>query len=116
MSRVSAATIRLLHCLHRCCCWMKKLLILLVVLAVGLGLFFAFRSESGYANFPPANGKMWVAFGDSLTAGYGASEGNDYPTQLGKRLGIPILNFGIPGATTQDGLGKIDDVLRANPK
>jgi acyl-CoA thioesterase I len=95
---------------------MKKLLALLVVLGVGLGLFFAFRSGPGYINFPPANGRTWVAFGDSLTAGYGASDGNDYPTLLGKRLGIPILNLGTPGATSQEGLAKVDDVVKANPK
>ena len=95
---------------------MKKLLALIIVAAVGLGLFFAFRSESGYANFPPAQGRAWIAFGDSLTSGYGASEGNDYPSLLGKRIGIPIQNFGTPGATSQDGLAKVDDVLKANPK
>lgn len=95
---------------------MRRILVLLIVLAVGMGLFFALHSESGYASFPPANGKAWVAFGDSLSSGVGASEGNDYPTLLGKRLGIPILNFGSPGATTQDALGKVDEVLNANPK
>jgi acyl-CoA thioesterase I len=95
---------------------MKKLLALLLAGAFGLGLFFAFRPGPGYVNYPPAAGKTWVAFGDSLTSGYGASEGNDYPTLLGKRLGLPILNFGIPGATTQDALAKVDEVLNANPK
>jgi acyl-CoA thioesterase I len=95
---------------------MKKLLALAVVLAAGPGLFFAFRPHSGYANFPPSAGKTWVAFGDSLTSGYGASDGNDYPALLGKRLGFPILRFATPGATTQDALGRVDEVLRANPK
>ena len=95
---------------------MKKLLALVVVFAAGLGLFFAFRSGRSYANFPPAAGKTWVAFGDSLTSGYGASEGNDYPTLLGKRLGFPILRFATPGATSQDALGRVGDVLLANPK
>jgi acyl-CoA thioesterase I len=95
---------------------MKKFLALLLAVAFGLGSFFAFRPGPGYANYPPAAGKTWVAFGDSLTSGYGASEGNDYPTLLGKRLGLSILNFGIPGATTQDALAKVDEVLNANPK
>ena len=43
-------------------------------------------------------------------------EGNDYPTLLGKRLGFPILRFGSPDATTQDALGRLNDVLQANPK
>ena len=95
---------------------MKKLLLLTIVAAAGLSLFFAFRPEPGYANFPPASGKTWAAFGDSLTAGTGASDGNDYPTLLGKRLGLPLLNFGAPGATTQDALARVEEVLKANPK
>jgi acyl-CoA thioesterase I len=95
---------------------MKKVLVLLVVLAAGVGLFFAFRSDSGYANFPPPAGKTWVAFGDSLTSGFGASDGNDYPALLGKRLGFPVLRCATPGATTQDALAKVDEVLTANPK
>jgi lysophospholipase L1-like esterase len=95
---------------------MRKLLVLLVILALGLGLFLIFRTDHEYRNFPPVNGKNWVAFGDSLTAGVGASDGNSYPALLEKRLGIPILNFGTPGATAQDALSKIDEVLKAEPK
>lgn len=95
---------------------MKRLLAVATVLALGLGLFVTFRSERRYVNFPPANGTTWVAFGDSLTSGQGASEGNDYPAVLGKKLGIPILNLGTPGATTQNALGKVDEVLNAKPR
>src|SRR6476620_2776437 len=95
---------------------MKRILIVLAVVALGLGLVFWSRSGGGYVNFPPASGKTWVAFGDSLTAGFGGSDGNDYPTLLGKHLGFPILNFGTAGATSQDGLSKVDDVIRAEPR
>src|SRR5689334_16647522 len=94
----------------------KKFLALVILIAAAVTLLSIFSREPGYLNFPPANGKTWVAFGDSLTSGYGASEGNDYPTLLGKRLGVTILNFGMPGATSQDGLGRIDDVIKANPR
>jgi acyl-CoA thioesterase-1 len=95
---------------------MKRGFALVLILAAVAGLFYAFRAEPGYTNFPPAAGTSWVAFGDSLTSGYGASEGNDYPSLLGQRLGIPIVNLGNPGATTQDGIARIDQVLKATPK
>lgn len=57
-----------------------------------------------------------MAFGDSLTAGYGASEGNDYPSILSKKLGRPILNKGASGATTETSLGRVDEVLRLQPR
>jgi lysophospholipase L1-like esterase len=94
----------------------KTILTLLILVAVGLGWFFASRSDVAYLNFPPSHGTAWIAFGDSLTSGFGASEGNDYPTLLGKRLSVPIQNFGTPGATSQDGVSKLDEVLNANPK
>jgi acyl-CoA thioesterase I len=39
--------------------------------------------------------------GDSITAGVGASEGNDYPTELGRMLGqqYSVNNFGVSGST-----------------
>src|SRR5678815_4167715 len=56
------------------------------------------------ANLPPTATGPWIAFGDSLTEGYGATAGADYPSQLGRRLGIAIQNHGISGDTSADGL------------
>ncbi len=61
-----------------------------------------------------------VCFGDSLTAGYGAPAGASYPDDLRKTLaqaGSPavVLNQGISGNTTKDGLARIDAVLRLHP-
>ena len=94
---------------------MKRLLILLVLLVAGCGLFLALWSGQEYANYPPAHTGPWVAFGDSLTSGYGASDGNDYPALLGKRLSMPVLNRGTPGATTQDAVIELDEILRLRP-
>jgi lysophospholipase L1-like esterase len=41
-----------------------------------------------------------VCWGDSLTAGMGASFGQDYPAQLSALLSRPTLNEGIPGDTS----------------
>jgi len=94
---------------------MKKLFLMGALLLAGLGVLYTFRSQPAYTNFPPQKGKVWVAFGDSLTSGYGASDGHDYPAQLSQRLRFPILNLGAPGQTSQDALGRVDEVLRVNP-
>ncbi len=52
---------------------------------------------------------------DSLTAGYGATAGHDYPTLLSQRLGIPIINQGHSGDTTADGLRRLGQVLPLRP-
>ena len=67
-------------------------------------------------NLPPTATGPWVAFGDSLTEGYGASAGADYPAQLSKLLGVPIRNFGVAGETSGDGLKRITEVEAIGPR
>jgi len=65
----------------------------------------------------PTAGTHIICFGDSLTAGTGASEGMDYPAQLSRRLGKDVINAGVPGDTTADGLSRLkDDVLDQSPR
>ncbi|MFL6216029.1 MAG: arylesterase [Blastocatellia bacterium] len=54
-----------------------------------------------------------VAFGDSLTAGYGLNPEESYPTLLQKRLAADgfdyeVINAGISGDTTAGGVRRID--------
>lgn len=86
-------------------------LLLLTLLLAGGGWFWS-RSGAGpgYANFPPTARGDWVAFGDSLTEGYGGSEGGDYPPQLAKRLRLKVRNLGVAGNTTADGLARLDQI------
>jgi acyl-CoA thioesterase-1 len=68
-----------------------------------------------------ANRPVIVAFGDSLTAGYGAEPGNSYPDFLQKdldRAGLPwrVVNAGVSGDTTTDGLNRLNEVLGAKPR
>lgn len=63
-----------------------------------------------------AKGKTIVCFGDSVTFGYGAQAGEDYPTALGKLLSIPVINSGIDGDTTTEALRRLDtDILDRDP-
>ena len=64
-----------------------------------------------------SRGSNIIAFGDSLTAGYGASPGEDYPSRLSSILGLTILNAGKSGDTTETALARIDsDVLARDPR
>jgi acyl-CoA thioesterase I len=62
-----------------------------------------------------------VAFGDSLTAGFGAEPGNSYPDFLQKDLDAAglkwrVVNAGISGDTTTDGLNRLGEVLAYKPR
>jgi lysophospholipase L1-like esterase len=79
-------------------------------------LIFQGCSKPNYKNFPPTAKGDWVAFGDSLTSGFGANEGQDYPSVLSKNLGIKIRNFGVPGNTSADGLNRVEQIAALEPR
>jgi len=57
-----------------------------------------------------------ICFGDSLTFGYGANPGEDYPSALARMTKIPVINVGIDGDTSTEGLKRIEtDVLDRTP-
>ncbi|MEO7142489.1 MAG: arylesterase [Bryobacteraceae bacterium] len=61
-----------------------------------------------------------AAFGDSLTAGFGADPGKSYPDFLQKEIDIRglawrVVNAGVSGDTTTDGLARTAEVLAFHP-
>jgi lysophospholipase L1-like esterase len=94
----------------------RKWWIAAVLICVAILLWFFLRASTDYANYPPTATEPWVAFGDSLTEGFGASEGNDYPALLGRKLGVTIGNFGKSGETTSDGLKRLEEVTALRPR
>lgn len=64
-----------------------------------------------------SRGTAIIAFGDSLTAGYGAAAGEDYPTRLSQLSTAGIINAGVSGDTTESALQRLEaDVLTQNPR
>jgi len=71
-------------------------------------------TESALSPLKP--GDVIVAFGDSLTAGKGVSQDKAYPVVLSELTGFTVINAGISGETTEEGLDRLPDVLdRENP-
>lgn len=70
---------------------------------------------------PEADTRPVIAcFGDSLTAGYGVDVDSSYPADLQRDLDragyhYRVVNLGISGETTKDGLARIDRVLALKP-
>ena len=61
-----------------------------------------------------------VCFGDSLTAGFGTDPGQSYPDDLQRLLDTRgykyrVVNAGISGNTTKDGVDRIKGVLALHP-
>ena len=64
--------------------------------------------------------KVLVAFGDSLSAGHGLQAGQSFPDDMQRTLDKEgykwhVLNLGIDGNTTEDGVARIESAVRLKP-
>lgn len=97
---------------------MKK--IIFIVIIIFLGIFGYYYLTPKYNDWPIINknpqGNTIVAFGDSLTAGYGVPDFDNYPSQLSTKINELVINMGVSGETTADALKRVDYVIQLNPK
>ena len=68
----------------------------------------------------PDHRPLIVCFGDSLTAGHGTDAGQSYPDYLQSNLNAlgyhyRVVNEGISGNTTKDGVDRLDHILSLHP-
>lgn len=74
-----------------------------------LALLLAACSGPRHEALPP--GATVLVLGDSLSYGTGAARGQDYPSILAASTGWNIINAGVPGATTAEGLERLPELL-----
>ena len=74
-------------------------------------LLLAMGCEPRVALSPLPEGGVILAFGDSLTAGVGASAAQSYPIALEALSARRVVNAGVSGETTDGGLRRLPSVL-----
>jgi len=87
----------------------KKLLIFLLMAIVTSAFLMACSSS---AKLPRLDSDAVIlAFGDSLTFGTGASPTESYPAILAQMVSRRVVNSGVPGEVTGEGLSRLPGVL-----
>lgn len=84
------------------------------LLSIGF-LWWFFQPEPTITNYP-SSGTEIIAFGDSLIEGVGATAGNDLVSKLERSIDQPIVNLGVSGDTTADGLTRLEEVTVRDAK
>ncbi len=85
---------------------LKYLLIILTIIA----LIIFFKKETPEVIKLSHTDKI-LAFGDSITYGYGESENESYPYLLSQKIDSQVINAGINGDTSKEGLERLPALL-----
>lgn len=91
----------------------SSIVIVLIVIAVS---WYFLSSDNAVKNVPLRVTGPILFFGDSLVEGVGATGGNSLPAILSKSLGEPVLNYGVSGDTTRQGLARLAVAREENPR
>ena len=93
----------------------SKWILVAAILLTVTGGYFLFRPSVNswkIVNNPPRAEGPVVAFGDSLTAGFGSGgPGRDYPSVLSALIGREVINLGANGDTVSRAYGRIEKLF-----
>jgi lysophospholipase L1-like esterase len=92
-----------------------KYVYILVLPIVIVAIVYIVMGEDKITNYP-SNGSDIIAYGDSLVYGVGSTKGNDFVSVLSKKISRPIINLGVSGNTTLDGVKRLSELDKYNPK
>lgn len=74
-------------------------------------MVFIFAGCSSPRLAPLPSDAVIIAFGDSLTAGYGVNKAASYPQVLQELTGLQVINAGVSGETSTQGLKRLPVLL-----
>lgn len=93
----------------------KRFFTIAAILVFIGGMYYFMRDRSDEIKNIGNTNQTIVAFGDSLTRGYGAGSGQSYPELLSIRLGRDVINLGRNGETAAHAPSRLQEVLDYQP-
>ncbi|MBU0721139.1 arylesterase [bacterium] len=93
----------------------KTTTVFILVLAALALVIFLKESKTDLARNVLKKDAEILAFGDSLTYGFGASSASSYPVLLEKKSGFHVTNAGINGEESSEGLVRLAQMLKNRP-
>lgn len=90
----------------------KVTLITFLVLICIVFLVVLKKNENNSDLVPLKEKRVILAFGDSLTYGFGANYESSYPKLIEKKTGFQVINAGINGELSGEGLKRLPNLLR----
>ena len=95
---------------------MSKTIVGVIFVSIVLGLLIFVKGDKN--NLPYTSLKRDAAvfaFGDSFTYGFGAPIDFSYPAELEKKTDLHVINVGILGEESSDGLRRLPRLLKKRP-
>lgn len=86
----------------------------LILVALAIAIFIK-ESGNNSDNTILKENSVILAFGDSLTYGYGVNSEFSYPRQMEKKTELKVINAGINGELSSEGLSRLPSLLKKKP-
>lgn len=83
----------------------------LIILLIAILLLISFNKEKSYVSKLKKTDKI-LAFGDSISYGFGVEHHQSYPYLLSQSTNLNVINAGVNGDTSADGLQRLPALLQ----
>ena len=95
---------------------MNKTTLLTIFVFLSITLLIIYKETKNMPHTPILKEtSVILAFGDSLTYGFGAETAFSYPKFMEQKTGLKIINAGVNGELTHEGLLRLPSLLKHNP-
>ena len=93
----------------------KTFLLTFIIVTVLISVILIKKNQTDVKSVVLKEDSVILAFGDSLTFGYGAANDFSYPAHMQKKTGLHIINGGVNGEFSSEGLGRLPRLLEHKP-